>query len=150
VILLVEEELYQRVAKLETKVEDHDKKLQIQVEKNESLTRLATLVELQMQESKERERRQEIRDEKQNKQMEKFSATLDKVNDNLTDLNISQQQMKQDMNAIGNRVADIEQYQEDAKIDPLKLFKGILSYVVTGIGSIAIAVLIWLLTEGNK
>jgi hypothetical protein len=146
----VEEELYQRVAKLETKVEDHDKKLQIQVEKNESLTRLATLVELQMQESKERERRQEIRDEKQNKQMEKFSATLDKVNDNLTDLNISQQQMKQDMNAIGNRVADIEQYQEDAKIDPLKLFKGILSYVVTGIGSIAIAVLIWLLTEGNK
>ena len=147
---MVNEELYQKVAKLETKVEEHDKKLQIQSEKNESLTRLTTLVELQMQETKERERRQEIRDEKQNIQMEKFSTTLDKVNDNLTDLNISQQQMKQDMSAIGNRVADIEKYQEGSKIDSFKLFKGILSYIATGIGSIAIAVLIWLLTEGNK
>jgi hypothetical protein len=79
--------------------------------------------------------------------MEKFGDTLDRVNENLTNLNISQQQMKQDMSEIGSRVTDIEKNQEDIKIDPLQLFKGILSYVATGIGSIAIAVAIWYLTK---
>jgi predicted nuclease with TOPRIM domain len=137
------QDVIQKVAILETKVEEHSRKLDAQIEKNESLTRLTTLVELQMQESKDRERRQEIRDDKQNKQMEKFSETLTKVNDNLTNLNNQQ-------HSLTERVSDIEGTLSGQKIDPIKLFKGILSYIATGVGSIAIAVIIWYLTNSDK
>jgi hypothetical protein len=76
-------------------------------------------------------------------QLKEFSKTLINVNENLTNLNMNQQQMKQDMAEIGNRVTDIERHQEEHKIDPMKLFKSILSYVVTGAGSIIIAYLIY-------
>jgi chromosome segregation ATPase len=127
VSLLMEEELYRKVTRLETKVEEHDRKLDAQVEKNESLTRLATLMQLQMEESKERERRQEIRDDKQNKQMEKFSETLTKVNDNLTNLNTKQQ-------SLTDRVSEIEGTLSGQKIDIVKLLKGMLSYLLTAAG----------------
>lgn len=136
----MQEDIYQKVAKLEAKVEDHDKKLNSQAEKNETLTRLATLMELQMEELKEKERRQEIRDDKQNKSMERFGDTLIKVNENLTSLNNKQE-------ALGTRVAEIEGTLSEQKIDTFKLVKGILSYIATGLGSIAIAYVIWYLTK---
>jgi len=137
---LAQDEIYGRVRFLETKVEDHDKKLNAQAEKNETLTRLATLMELQMEEAKEKERRQEIRDDKQNKSMEKFGETLVKVNENLTSLNNKQE-------SLGNRVAEIEGTLSNQNIDTFQLVKGILSYVATGLGSIGIAVAIWYLTK---
>jgi chromosome segregation ATPase len=139
-IPLVQDDLNGRVRVLETKVEDHDKKLNAQSEKNETLTRLATLMELQMEEAKEKERRQEIRDDKQNKSMERFGETLLKVNENLTSLNNKQE-------SLGTRVAEIEGTLSEQKIDTFKLVKGILSYIATGLGSIAIAVAIWYLTK---
>jgi DNA repair exonuclease SbcCD ATPase subunit len=135
-IPLSQEDVYQRLTKVETKVEEHEKKLEKQQDKNDVQTEWNTLLKMQIETNKNQE-----------KQMEKFGDTLDRVNENLTNLNISQQQMKQDMNEIGSRVTDIEKNQEDIKIDPLQLFKGILSYVATGIGSIAIAVVIWYLTK---
>lgn len=108
-------------------MEEHERKLNAQVEKNESLTRLATLMELQIEETKERERRQEIRDDKQNKQMEKFSETLTKVNENLTNLNTNQESLTE-------RVSEIEGTLSGQKIDLVKLFKGMLSYILTAAG----------------
>jgi arginine deiminase len=133
---LIEEELYQRVVRLETIQEEHAKLLNSQIEKNETLVEMKTLIKRQIEDS-----------EKRDKQMEKFSDTLSKVNDNLTNLNISQQQMKEDMGEIGSRVSDIEKFQEAGKIDTDKLVKAILSYLATGLGSIAIAYVIWLLTK---
>lgn len=129
---MVQEDIYQKVAKLETKVEDHDRKLNSQAEKNETLTRLATLMELQMEEAKEKERRQEIRDEKQNKSMEKFGETLVKVNENLTSLNNKQE-------SLGDRVAEIEGTLSNQKIDVIGLVKSILTYVLTAAGGIVLA-----------
>jgi TolA-binding protein len=134
----MEEELYQKVAVLENTVDKHSKLLDKQQERNDVQTELNTLTKVFIEESKETR-----------KQLQKFSETIDRVNENLTHLNISHQQMKQDMNEIGSRVSDIEKGQEESKIDPNALFKSILSYVMTGIGSIAIALIIYLLTEGK-
>lgn len=79
------------IAKIETTVDEHTRLLTAQTEKNDTLTRLATLLEREMEDSKERERRQEIRDKAQSKQMEKFSETLTNVNQNLTILNSKQE-----------------------------------------------------------
>jgi hypothetical protein len=144
---LEQEKIYERLKKVETIQEEHTKLLDAQISKNEALTRLTVLMERQMEDNKEREKRQDLRDKKQNQQMDKFSETLVNVNNNLTNLNTNQQQMKQDMNEIGTRVSDIERLQEEQKIDPVKLFKAILSYIATGLGSIGIAVAIWYLTK---
>lgn len=133
---MIEEELYHRVVRLETIQEEHAKLLNSQIEKNETLVEMKTLIKRQIEDS-----------EKRDNQMEKFSDTLNKVNENLTNLNINQQQMKVDMSEIGSRVTDIEKFQEEGKIDTAKLIKGILSYVATGCGSVAIAVVIWYLTK---
>jgi hypothetical protein len=129
-ILLMEEELYRKVERIETRVDEHEKKLNNQLEKNDTLIELKTLVSIQVEESKKRDI-----------QMEKFSDTLDRVNDNLTNLNISHNQMKQDMSEIGNRVNDIEKYQEESKIDPLQLFKNLIGYVFSIVGGIIVAIL---------
>jgi chromosome segregation ATPase len=133
------EDLSQRITKVETKVEEHQRLLNAQTEKNDSLTRLTILMERQQEESKEFK-----------SSLNKFNDTLDKVNENLTNLNLNQhnlnltqQQMKDDMTEIGSRVTEIERNQDENKIDTIKLIKAILSYVATGIGSIAIAYLLY-------
>lgn len=122
------QDLYQKVAKLETKVEEHDRKLDAQIEKNESLTRLTTLMERQIEDSKERERRQEIRDDKQNKQMEQFGITLINVNQNLTNLNSKQE-------LLDDRVTGIEgtlSKQQFSIVDVLKYIGAAIGGLVVG------------------
>lgn len=128
--------LQERVAQIEVKILEHEKKLNAQTEKNEFQIEMNTLLKMQIEANKE-----------QNKQMEKFAATLDKVDDNLTNLNNNQRALQNEMVEIGERVEIIEQKSEQSKIDPITLFKGILSYLATGIGSIVIAVIIWKLTK---
>lgn len=137
------EELNERVAKLETTIQEHDKRLDAQLEKNDTLTRLTTIMEVQAAEAKEREKRQDIRDEKQNEQIEKVTNTLNNINSNLTELNISQQQMKNDMSEIGKRVTDIEHNQVELKIDPVKMFKGIVKQVCLYAGGILVAYVLY-------
>lgn len=127
---MVTEDLYQKVAKIETKIEEHNRKLIAQEEKNDTLTKLTLLIEQQQEINKDHAR-----------QMEKFDNTLDRVNENLTQLNLSQKQMQQDMNQIGERVSSIETKQEEQKIDPIKVVKGILAYVATGVGGIILAII---------
>lgn len=126
------EDLNERMTRVETIQEEHKKLLNSQIEKNESLIEIKTLLARQIEDSRKRD-----------DQMDKFELTLTKVNDNLTNLNHSQQQMKSDMGQISTRVSDIERNQVEQKIDPIKLLKGILSYIATGIGSIAIAYILW-------
>lgn len=124
-----QEDLYERLTKVETVQKEHERKLNSQLEKNETLIEMKTLMAIQIEDGKKRDT-----------QMEKFEGTLLKVNENLTNLNNSQQQL-------GNRVSDIESTLNEQKVDPVKLFKSILSYFATSMGSIAVAYLIWLLTK---
>lgn len=126
----------QRVTKVETTVDEHTRLLNAQSEKNDTLTRLTVLLEREMADSKERERRQELRDEAQSKQMEKFGETLSQVNQNLTLLNNSQKQL-------GQRVDNIENTLNEANINPNKLFKGILKEIGIGIGAFILALLLY-------
>lgn len=116
------EDIIERVAKLETKVEEHDRSIEKMNENNDVLVEMKTILRMQT----------EINSETK-EQIKEFGVTLNKVNENLTNLNINQQQMKTDMSEIGSRVTDIEKNQEKHKIDVFGLVKNILGYVVTAI-----------------
>jgi hypothetical protein len=115
----------QRLAVLEQRVEEHGIKLAKQEDKNESQIELNTLLKLQIETSKEH-----------SKQMEKFGDTLDRVNDNLTGLNTGMQ----DLNS---RVTEIENNQDEKKIDLGQLAKNTILYLIPAL------LLAWLLIELN-
>lgn len=119
-----EELLSERLGKIETRLEEHSRLLQEQKEKNETLLEMKTLLSIQIEDSKKRD-----------KQLESFEFTLIKVNENLTNLNHNQQQLS-------NRVSDIEGVLNDQKTARTSLIKTILSYILTSGGSILVA---WLL-----
>lgn len=125
------EELLQRLIKVETKVDHHDEIMKGQLEKNEVLLRLATLMESQSKESSDRERRQETRDEKQNKQMQDLTSTLSVMNENLSHLNSAQQQLNV-------RVSAIEVKQDEATknttIDLSSFLKKTILWIVGVVG----------------
>lgn len=116
------EDITEKVARLETKVEEHSKSIEKMNENNDVLVEMKTILRMQT----------EINSETK-EQIKEFGVTLNKVNENLTNLNINQQQMKTDMSEIGSRVTDIEKNQEKHKIDVFGLVKNILGYVVTAI-----------------
>jgi predicted nuclease with TOPRIM domain len=76
----LQENLNERVAKLEIRVEKNSKLLEKQQERNDTQTELNTLLKLQIEANNE-----------QNKQMERFGDTLIKVNQNLDNLNSKQE-----------------------------------------------------------
>jgi hypothetical protein len=120
----------ERLTKVETIQEQHTKLLNAQIEKNEALVRLTTLVERQMEDSKERDRRQEIRDEKQNEQMEKFSETIVKINENLTNLNSKQEHLDQRVNGIESTLKETRKNRKQTILNSLKY----IGSVVVGLG----------------
>lgn len=129
--------LHEKVSRNEVKIDDHERRLQIVENNSASLIELKTIIKMQVEDNKEREKRQIQRDEKQDAQMEKFSNTLDKVNENLTGLNSG----LQDVTA---RVGKIEEAQEMKRIDwgllwKEILFKGLPTVAATVLG----AYLLW-------
>lgn len=133
------EDFNERIARLEVKVNLHEKKLEVQDKKNDTLTRLVTLYETQERAHSERELRQLERDKKQQEQLDKFGNAMEEVVVSLANINHTQQQLKEDMGEIGNRVADIEKSQEESKIDPIKIFLKILAFGGTLLGGILAA-----------
>jgi cytochrome c556 len=127
-----EKDVTERLVKVETKIEEHQRLFNAQSEKNDTLTRLTILMERQQEESKEFKA-----------SLNKFNDTLQNVNENLTNLNINQQQMKIDMNEIGNRVEEIEKKSDEHKIDPMKVVLKILGFVGTLVGG-AIATFLYM------
>lgn len=117
------EEIIERLSALEVRVDEHGKKLVKQQEKNESQIELNMLIKMAVESSKEHA-----------KQMVKFGETLDRVNDNLSNLNSR-------MHDLNQRVTEIEDNQEDRKIDLGKLFKDLVFKVLPAI------VIAWVLFE---
>jgi ABC-type transporter Mla subunit MlaD len=120
------------MAIIETKLEEHSRLLEKQQERNETQTELNTILKTNAE------------------QMRRFGETLDRINDNLSNLNNNQQKLNENQLELGERVDQIETTLQEQKIDPIKLFKSILSYIVTGIGSIAIAYILWKLGISNN
>ena len=97
-------EIPERLTKVETIVERHEELLRNQITKNEDIAVLRTLME-----------RQDERDERQNNQLETFGITMKHVNENLSNLNYTQQQMKDNLVEIGSRVEKVEKVQKENK-----------------------------------
>jgi hypothetical protein len=114
---LVQEELHSKVSVLENKVIEHTRLLEKQQDRNDSQTELNTLLKLQMETSKE-----------QQKTLDKFADTLERVNMNLTNLNNSQQQL-------GERVTEIEGFLSGQKFS----MTDVLKYIGAIIGGIILA-----------
>jgi vacuolar-type H+-ATPase subunit I/STV1 len=134
------------VAKVSTTVDEHTRLLNLQSEKNDTLNRLTILLEREMSDSKDRERRQELRDEAQNKQLEKFSITLEKVNENLTNLNVRQENLNNKQENLNDRLSDVENTIKGQNINTGIFFKGILKHSLLGLGTlIGGFILAWIL-----
>lgn len=112
------EDLNERVAKLEIRVDTHERSILAQTDKNESLAKLATLMELQI-----------LANDKQNIQLEKFGETLNRVDDNLSSMNVTQQQLQREVVQIGSRVEVIEKKADENKVDKFNLFLKGLAWV---------------------
>ena len=129
-------ELPERVAKLEAKVDNHDRMLQAQLEKNEILTKISLIIENQREDAIEREKRQDLRDEKQNQQMEGFSLTLKQVNENLSNLNATQQQIIEDLSEVDVRVEKVENFQkDDAEKNTINLNGSLKKFIFWAVGA---------------
>lgn len=131
------DKLGERVAKLETIVENHEKLLISQSEKNETLARLTTLMEINSK-----------RDEQRDEQLKEFGDTLKSVNDNLTHLNKSQEKIQQDISTISSRVEKVEKIQDEEKQRYVLDLRGlpkktILKVVAIGIAAITAVVTAW-------
>ena len=122
---LMPEDLNEKVARLEVTVQEHSKQLEKQQDKNDLQVEMNTLLKMQIESNK-----------KQNEQMDKFGETLVKVNENLTSLNSKQ-------SLLDERVTGIEDTLQESNINTVSIFKGILKYVVTGVGSIILAYLLY-------
>jgi predicted Holliday junction resolvase-like endonuclease len=104
------DELVGRVRVLETKVEDHDKKLDKQQERNDIQTELNTILKMNVE------------------QMKRFGETLDKIDINLTNLNNNQINL-------GQRVTEIEGFLSNQKFsitDVLKYIGAIVGGLIVG------------------
>lgn len=128
--------LHERIAVIETKVGNLENAVSKQLNTNETVTRLATLMEVQIEENAKREARQELRDIQQNQQMERFSKTLMSVEKSMTSMN-------EEIKNMGWRVEEIEKKQdkitEAQTIDLSATWKSILKWLFGLIGVIATA-----------
>lgn len=127
----------ERVAKLETITENHERLLTAQSEKNETLAKLTTLMEINSK-----------RDEQRDEQLKEFGDTLKSVNDNLTHLNKSQEKIQQDISTISSRVEKVEKIQDEEKQRYVLDLRGlpkktILKVVAIGIAAITAVVTAW-------
>jgi hypothetical protein len=111
------EDVVERLARVETKQENHERLLNSQMEKNDLLTKMSTLVEMQVEVNKEQ------------------SATLKNINDNLTNLNNKHDKL-------GERVSEIETSLNDDKRTKRERINGVLKYVGTSIGTLVVTLLI--------
>ena len=129
-------ELSERVSRLEVRADNHEKQLNAQIEKNETLTRLVTLMEYNVRQEHARQ-----------EQIEKFSEVLEKVNENLSQLNQTQKQMQSDIAQISSRVEKVEERQkseqEHTTINLSGFTKKAIFWIVSvGLGALSIYIYI--------
>jgi hypothetical protein len=127
-VLAVVEDLYQRITKVETRLDEHDRKLQQQEVKNDTLIELKTILQMQVDASK-----------KQVDQMEKFDKTLSRIDKNLDGLNMK-------FETIDKRVEKLEINDESSKVHVPSLGVKILVGICMIIPTLITA---WLLIQLN-
>ncbi|GIN23134.1 hypothetical protein [Siminovitchia fordii] len=111
-------DINERVGVIESTLKNHEQRLQKQESNNEILIEMKTILKNQVEMNKE-----------QNEQMREFSGTLIEVNNNLSKLNGSQEQLQNDMGKIGERVTHIEKSQDEGKIS----VPGLMAKIIIGI-----------------
>lgn len=132
-------ELGERIAKLEEGFKSHSQRINKLESESEALIELKTIVKMTTA-------LQERIHNEHSSQMNKFEATLNKVNDNLTVLNRSQEKLQSDLVSIGNRVEHIEVSNEDSKINIPSLITKIVVGLFMLIPSVVLA---WILIHFN-
>jgi len=132
-------ELGERIAKLEEGFKSHSQRINKLESESETLIELKTIVKMTTA-------LQERIHNEHSSQMNKFEATLNKVNDNLTVLNRSQEKLQSDLVSIGNRVEHIEVSNEDSKINIPSLITKIVVGLFMLIPSVVLA---WILIHFN-
>lgn len=115
------EKIGERVGRLEIITQNHEQRLQKQESNSELLIEMRTVIKSQMELNKQH-----------SEQMKEFSNTLININENLSKLNHSQDQLRKDMNKIGQRVSHIEESQNKRKIDPMEVIRYVIWTVLTG------------------
>lgn len=130
------ETLNERISRVEERSDQFERRIQLQEQKNESLIRLVAQFESQERSNLEREKRYEARELKQQERMDRFADTLDHINQNLTNLNSSQEQL-------GERVTDIEGTLQSQNINAVQVFMKILGYAGTLVGGIILAYILF-------
>ncbi len=111
---------------IERRVDNQERRVSKLEENNEILHKMEVLLEMQTENNKEHTR-----------QLDSFEKTLVKVNENLSNLNRSQMEMKDDISNINNRIEEVEKTQEKnedrGKIDVIGLGKEIFKYVIMAV-----------------
>lgn len=133
----------ERIARLEVITDDHKDEINRLKDDNQLLHRLTVLME---ENSK--------RDEKRDLRLESFDNTLQNVNENLTNLNRSQEKIQQDISTISSRVEKVEKIQKEDKekysINLKGLPKTAIIKTVAKLGALAFLVLsAWVLYKLN-
>lgn len=110
------EKLGERVSRLEvitstheTILEKQDKRIEKLEDNNEILHKMEVLLDLQVKQN-----------ERQTTQLDEFGKVLTKVNENLSQLNHSHLEMREDINVLDSKVEKVERKQE-AEIEKYKL-----------------------------
>jgi hypothetical protein len=133
VLTLSLDSIVEKLAKHEERLDSHQRLLNSQSEKNEALTRIVTLVEIQEKHNSEREARQEERDRLQQEQLNKFSDAMNKMVITMSDISNSQEKLGETQHQLGERVSSIEESLNENKVDVPKLITKIIVGVVLGI-----------------
>ncbi|KOS61400.1 hypothetical protein FJQ98_16895 [Lysinibacillus agricola] len=111
------EKLGERLASVETELKNQDNRLSNMEKDKELLYRLTVVSEQQQEMNKNQQIQLNKMDENQQRQLNKMDETFNNININLTKLNMSQDELQNNVKTIGKRVDGIE---EDLKVETNK------------------------------
>lgn len=115
----MDERIRERVASTETELKDLKKRTERLEENNELLFRLTIVSEQQQEMNK-----------MQQTQLDSTNETLNNINVNLTKLNMTQDELRKDVKAIGKRVDDVEKTLENGKLSFNEVIRKYLLWVI--------------------
>lgn len=123
----------ERLAETRETVKSHSRRIRRLEDDNDMLARLVVVVEMQ-----------DARNAKQDEQLDRVGQTLSNIDDNLTHLNSTSGQLKQDIGELGSRINSIEDSQKNYQIDIPALLVKLMIGIVMVIPAIILA---WLLIK---
>jgi DNA-directed RNA polymerase specialized sigma subunit len=110
-------EIEKSISKIETKIEEHDKLLQKQQDKNESQTELNTILKMNVE------------------QMKKITEAIERMDSSISNLGNKQDNFNERLTDVES---NIKEQNNEQNINTNKVFKGILLEVGRGIATIIV------------